>query len=567
MFLKKFFCILQLFLFQFTLMFASDLEIPSDADFWSDYPNEELARFISENMSDEELLAQIFMFGWSGSEPSQLVMDWIKLRSIGSLKVYGWGTDNVVDVARSVVQVQTAASQTRFKIPLYIATDQEGGWIRHIKGATSDTPGNLSIGASGEPQDAFYSGYYIAKELRAMGVNMNFAPTVDIYSNLNSSVIGPRSFGSDAENTAVLGSSFASGTLKAGVIPTAKHFPGHGATRFDSHGRLPEINISKEVLENRELLPFKYLVKENIPAIMVGHLCFPEATGSKVPATFSEYFLQDVLRNQFGYKGLIITDDMKMYGATIYAGNLMKSFRMAIEAGNDIIISSTTAQLNEDVWTQNLAYMKKSKEFKDKVQSAAYRVILSKLQYFKGDNFVPIYPDVENVTNFIPDREGEKFFLNQACKSLTVYQKESDSIKITETDSSKIMLAGQYEKFIRVGQEKYPDAKTFYYNYSMGPNETEWTSNRFYEVSKNCSTIIIGCANEQAVSVAKQAERLKKNGKRVIIVSMLVPTYFMNGEWESDILMCYSYSPYSFKAVFSALSGEFEPNGCLPLEE
>ena len=91
MFLKKFFCILQLFLFQFTLMFASDLEIPSDADFWSDYPNEELARFISENMSDEELLAQIFMFGWSGSEPSQLVMDWIKLRSIGSLKVYGWG--------------------------------------------------------------------------------------------------------------------------------------------------------------------------------------------------------------------------------------------------------------------------------------------------------------------------------------------------------------------------------------------------------------------------------------------------------------------------------------------
>ena len=137
---------------------------------------------------------------------------------------------------------------------------------------------------------------------------------------------------------------------------------------------------------------------------------------------------------------------------------------MAIEAGNDIIISSTTAQLNEDVWTQNLAYMKKSKEFKDKVQSAAYRVILSKLQYFKSDNFVPIYPDVENVTNFIPDREGEKFFLNQACKSLTVYQKESDSIKITETDSSKIMLAGQYEKFIRAGQEKYPDAKTFYYN-------------------------------------------------------------------------------------------------------
>ena len=566
MILKRFNSLLFTFFFMTLALVAYDSKISDDATFWSDYPDEDLAAFIVDKMTDEELLAQIYMFGWSGSEPGELVLNWIRLRSIGSLKVYGWGTNNVLDVASSVAQVQQQAEKTRFKIPLYIATDQEGGWIRHIKGDTSDTPGNLAIGASGQLQDAYYSGYYIAKELRAMGVNMNFAPTVDIYSNLKSSVIGPRSFGSDAENVALLGSSFASGMMKAGVIPTAKHFPGHGDTRYDSHGRLPEINISREVFENRELLPFKYLAKENIPAIMVGHLCFPQITENREPATFSKYFLTDVLREQLDYKGLIITDDMMMYGATIYAGSLTKAFRLAIQAGNDIVISSTTAQLDEDVWVENLAYMKNSSEFRECVKNSAYRVILSKMQYFKHDeNHVPIVPDVENLGKLIPDPDGEKFFLNQACKSLTVYQKESDSIRITEEDSSKVMLAGQYERFIREGQKRFPDAKTYYYNFSMDDEELDWTAARFWDVCRDCSTVILGCANEDSIPIAYVAERLKKQGKRVIIVSILAPTYFMAGNWQSDILMCYSYSPYSFKAVFASLAGDFEPEGILPL--
>ena len=174
-----------LFFVFFTLTFAFSLGIPEPRsieerrtlasvlperiDFWTECDNDVLAQALVDRMSNEELLAQIYMFGWSGSEPGELVLNWIRLRSIGSLKVYGWGTNNVEDVARSVATVQQEAEKTRFKIPLYIATDQEGGWIRHIKGDTSDTPGNLAIGASGELQDAYYSGFYIAKELRAMG--------------------------------------------------------------------------------------------------------------------------------------------------------------------------------------------------------------------------------------------------------------------------------------------------------------------------------------------------------------------------------------------------------------
>ncbi|MGP1587234.1 MAG: glycoside hydrolase family 3 protein [Treponemataceae bacterium] len=564
---KKIFVFILFYLLIFFQIFAEHGKIPDDADFWSDYPNAQLAEFIVNKMDDKELLAQIFMFGWDGGFlPYQLQMDWVSERAIGSMKIYGWNTHDEKLVAKSVTKVQQAAAKTRFRIPLYIATDQEGGWIRHIKGNTSDTPGNLAIGAGGLPIDAYYTGYYIAKELRALGINMNFAPTVDIYSNLNSSVIGPRSFGSNQENTAILGSAFARGMLKAGVIPTAKHFPGHGDTDLDSHGKLPEIQIDEKTFEERELLPFKYLIKEEIPAIMSGHLSFPKITGTKEPATLSKYFLQKVLREKLNYKGLIITDDMMMNGANSYAGNLERAFRMAIEAGNDIIISSTTAGLNDALWVNNCELMGKNPEFKNTVKKAVYRVILSKLEYFKGENPVPIYPDIDKIDELVPDPEGTKFFTSQACRSITAYNYPSDEYKIMETDEKKILIAGPFENFVAEGLKYYPNANRFWFNYKMGPNEIAWTGDKIYNMGQDCSVVIIGCANENGYSIAKRAEELTKKGVKVIIVSMLSPTFFMAEKWNSYILMSYSYSPYTFKAVFSVLKGEFEPKGVLPLE-
>ena len=135
-----------------------------DLNFWSDYPHDVLAEEIARRMTDEELLSQLFMFGWAGAEPSKLVTYWVEQRHIGSIKIFGWNTDNTELVAKNITTLQNKAMEGRFKIPLYVATDQEGGWIRHVKGNTSDTPGNLAIGASGFPQDAYYTGYYIAKE-------------------------------------------------------------------------------------------------------------------------------------------------------------------------------------------------------------------------------------------------------------------------------------------------------------------------------------------------------------------------------------------------------------------
>ena len=547
------------------LAFPKNAAAQDDINFWSDYPNEELADALVSRMSDEELYAQILMFGWAGAEPSDLLNEWVLSRGLGSVKVFGWNTDNTTLVARSVKALQQKAQRRRLQIPLFVATDQEGGWIRHVKGNTSITPGNLSIGASGYPYDAYYSGYYINKEIAALGINMNFAPTIDLYTDKNSTIIGTRSFGESAERAGILGAAWAKGCLDAGVIPTAKHFPGHGDTQNDSHIYLPSINIDQETFEKRELLPFKLLIQSDVPAIMSGHLSFPQIRRNGEPASLSEYFLTEILRKKMGYKGLIITDDMMMNGATMYAGSVSRAFRMAVEAGNDIVISSSTAQLDEPLWTNAIALMKSDSNFREKVVNAARRVILSKLKYYKNQKPAPLYPDESAIDQFIPDKEGQKFFLDQACRSITVSR--AKSLPFTREAAGKVLLCGSEPQFFKAGKERWPNAGEFRFNYAMGPNETQWAADNIPQTAQGYDTIIICVADKNSAAAAKSLEGLALSGKKVVIFAIMSPVLVKDFDWADTILLGYSYSPYTLEALVGAAAGEFEAPGVEPIGE
>lgn len=536
--------------------------LPEDINFWSNYPNETLAAAMVSRMSDRELYSQILMFGWAGAEPEDILFQWVGNIGLGSVKVFGWNTENIKLVAKSITALQKSAASRKFKIPLFVATDQEGGWIRHVKGECANTPGNMAIGASGYPADAWYSAFYISREIKALGINMNFAPTVDLFTNQDSTIIGTRSFGEDPEKAGILGIAWASGSMAAGVIPTAKHFPGHGDTRFDSHIHRPEIEIDFDTFKNRELIPFKHLIDFKIPAIMSGHLSFPKIEPSGCPASLSSYFLQDLLRKQLGYQGLIITDDMTMNGATTYAGSLSSAFHMAITAGNDIILSSKTAQLEDPLWTANLAAMKKDSAFRARIQDAAYRVILAKLQYFKGKDPAPLYPNPNTIGQFIPDKDGHKFFLEQACRSITLFSQSQ--IPINADKAGRVLLAGSFPKFFEEGKKRYPGAGEFRYNYELGPNETQWMKENIVKTAKDYDTIVICVANERSSQIA---QTLKDLNKRVIVMSIMTPTHAFKLSWASDILIGYSYSNYTFEAMFAAMNGEISIKGLLPFTE
>ena len=555
---KRFFAAVILALFCGAFAFAQKSS-QNSVNFWTRMPNDELAQKITDEMTDAELLSQTFMFGWAGAEPPELLYQWVE-RGLGSVKVFGWNTDDIYLVAKSISGLQKEAAEGRFQIPLFVATDQEGGWIRHVKGDTSITPGNMAIGAGGYPVDAWYTAYYISREIKALGINMNFAPTVDLFTDHDSSIIGTRSFGDDPDKTGILGAAFVSGSEAAGVISTAKHYPGHGDTSLDSHGKLPVINIDFETFKNRELTPYLYLAKEKVPAIMSGHLSFPLIETSGAPASLSRYFLTDLLRNQLGYEGLIITDDMMMVGATVYAGTMSNAFKMALEAGNDIILSSTTAKLNEALWLRNLELMTTDETFRLRVKDAARRVLKAKLDYFKSGNAAPLYPDADAIDSHIPDREGEKFFLEQACRSVTV--EKQGSLPLTKDNAGRVLLLGSLTSFFKAGKQRYPDSGEFHYTYETGPNETQWVLDNLPSVAPGYDTVIICVSNENHVKIA---EYFKGSGKKVVILCNMTPTLTEKLQWADSILLGYSWRcDYSLKAMLGAVNGEFVPQGTKP---
>jgi beta-N-acetylhexosaminidase len=534
------------------------------------------AAALVEHMSDAQALAQTFMLGWVGATPSPLILDWIRDRHIGGIKIFGWNTEDTTKLAETVGALQAEALRGPFHIPLLVATDQEGGWIRHVKGATSETPGNMAIGASGRPMDAYWSGYYIGRELAVLGINMNFAPTVDVYTNRDSVIIGPRAFGADPARVGILGTAFMKGQHAAGIIATAKHYPGHGDTNLDSHGVLPRIDASFEQLWERELIPYRLLTKEGLTAVMSGHLAFPNTRAGLTPASLSSWFLQDLLRGTLGFKGIIITDDLMMNSATMSAGSLSQAAKEALLAGNDIIMLSKTPRLYDPIWTRLVDAMDQEPRFRERVRDAARRVLGIKLTYLRGEQAVPWIPDLKKVASNLPDPEGTAFFLNLAARSATVVKGAMETPVVQELSpgkpqepdkgrrgtavfplspekAGKVLLAGQYEDFFTVGKKAYPEASGYWYDPEEGTDLVQY--------AQKADTIIFCIANADGLPFLQSLQGLRK---RVIVLSVLSPVHLDTVPWVDGAVAVYSYARESFIAGFSVLLGRIPPGGTLP---
>ncbi|MDR1858726.1 MAG: glycoside hydrolase family 3 protein [Treponema sp.] len=534
-------------------------------NFFDEGTPEELAAAIEEAMTDDQALGQVFMLGWVGAEPSPLIMDWIRERNIGGVKIFGWNTEDTLRLARTVGDLQEESLRGAFGIPLLVATDQEGGWIRHVKGSTSETPGNMAIGASGYPRDAYLAGYYIGQELALLGININFAPTVDLFTNRRSALIGPRAFGSNPANVGILGAAFMRGQQAAGVIPTAKHYPGHGGTDLDSHGVLPTIDVSFETLWDRELVPYRMLVAEGLPALMSGHIAFPGARAASgradasAPASLSAWFLQDVLRERMGYKGIIITDDLMMNGATQWAGSLSRTARQALLAGNDIILFSKTPNLYDPVWTLLSTSMRENSEFRQRVRDAARRTLLVKLRYLRGKQTPPFIPNLEKVEAGLSTPESTAFFLNLAARSATIVkppQGEGGVFPVKPENAGRVLLTGQYLDFFKGGRAAFPGSISYWYS-------EEFDISDLLSYASRADTIIFCLSDTEGVRTLRN---LRSLGKKIIVLSVLSPVHLESVSWVDGAVAVYNDALESLAAGFSAITGRIPAEGRLPYE-
>ena len=509
-------------------------------------------------MGDEEVLGQVLMMSYPGDEPNELFLEWVERRGLGGVKIFGWNADDSTKVARAVGRMQGKALGSRLGIPLLVATDQEGGWIRHIKGATTVTPGNMAIGASGRPYDAYRSALIIGRELAALGVNMNFAPSVDLATKPKSYIIGPRAFSDDPAKAAVLGSAFVKGLTDAGVIATAKHFPGHGGTEEDSHGVLPVIRIDEKTLWERELRPFRALVAEGVPAIMSGHLYFPLVSSDGSPASLSPYFMTKVLREKMGFKGLAVTDDLAMDGADATVGSISEACVKALEAGNDLLMISKLLDVDDPAWQRLLSAYRERPAFKARVREAATRVVETKLKYLRPKGKKALIPDLANLASRVPDLEAAAFFEAQAYRSATALRPAG----IPFAPKGRLLVAGPFQAFDEEAGAAYPGARTFRFSYEPEGAALRAELEAFDRAISKADDVILCVANEAGMDFALRAHDA---GKRVAIVSAQSPAPLSRAPWADAVVAVYSYSRQSLRMGISVLSGKEKAQGSLPL--
>ncbi len=365
--------------------------------------------------------------------------------------------DNVVgteQTTRFTDALQTAASKGDYDIPLLISADQEGGSVSRLKTGTN-TCGNMALGATNDTQLAYENASIIGSELSAVGINLDFAPVMDINNNPKNPIINIRSFSSEPELVCQMGTSFIKGLSEHHIISTAKHFPGHGDTDTDSHTGLPLIDKSYEQLKEHELIPFQAAMDAGIDAVMTAHIQFPQietetytsiSTGEEIylPATLSKTILTDIMRKDMGFQGIIVTDGMQM-DALKKNYDIYETAVLAINAGVDILLEPVTVWSPDDI-TFLETYLDKLEEAvtdgkipESRINESCTRIL--ELKYQKQLFQKPeedIEQRVKNALSLVGSEEHHAKELEIAGKAVTLIQNQDNVLPLALEENERI---------------------------------------------------------------------------------------------------------------------------------
>ena len=299
--------------------------------------------------------------------------DWITdlvAEGVGGCIIFGYNIVDQDQLTALTAQLRTARSDVLLSI------DEEGGDVTRLAHTDgSPYPGNAALGAIDDVTLTERIYRAIGLDLLATGFNLNLAPTVDVNSTDDNPVIGTRSFGADPAKVAAHAVAAIVGLQSVGVAACVKHFPGHGATSSDSHLELPTVDVSLDVLRERDLAPFAAAIKAGTQAVMTAHIRVPVLTG-ELPATLSRAAMFDLLRRELGFAGVVITDALEMHGAAAPAGGTAKAAAHALAAGNDLLClgSRVHAELVEESVFEIIAAVEAGWLPLSRVEEAAERV-------------------------------------------------------------------------------------------------------------------------------------------------------------------------------------------------
>ena len=556
-----------------TLASAVPLPMPT----WqpSTVPSDAALEAMVARMSLQDKIAQMVMFGFHGRSvaASPELETMVGTHHVGGVVLLAINAHDPQQLSDLTAELQSLATSSGAGIPLFVAINHEGGIVVHITEGVTEFPGNMAVAATGQPEYAYISAALAAQELRAMGVNVNLSPVLDINDNPLNPAIGTRSFGDSPALTAEYGRLAVRGSQDHGVIAVAKHFPGHGSVDVDSHRALPVLQASAGELAQHELVSFQAAIEEGVAGIMTAHIAVPELDNSGRPATLSPQVLTGLLRQQMGYDGVILTDSLGMDGVSADRDQARAAIE-AVQAGADIVLSTRPMKAHTAIIQALVAAVQRGEIPVKRINQSVLRILRAKYAY--GLFEPPTTPDL----NGVGSPEHQTIADEIALRAVTLLRDDDDRIPLPPPPA----------RLLLVSPRQLPPAAS-----GGGTTFAELLRERGYEVTElvldmNSSkgrnyvyaTAVAQAPAHDAVVFGEWAlikryvnendrwqegliEALHQTGSALIVVAWYNPAAILRCPQVPAFLTAYGNTRAQVAAVVAVLTGEQMPTGHLPI--
>lgn len=516
------------------------------------------------NLSLEEKIGQLLMFGFDGTSVTDETIEMIKKYKAGNVILF---TRNITS-GKQLKQLNQTLQKLAYEhigIPMFIGIDQEGGMVTRIQQGATFFPGAMTLAANGSINDTYQIADYMGYELKKLGVNMNFAPVLDVNNNPKNPVIGVRSFSDDPKVVSEFGSAYIKG-MQNHVIATGKHFPGHGDTVVDSHLGMPKVDYDRERLENIEFVPFKKAIGDGLLAMMSSHIDFPALTKNGLPTTLSKEVMTDLLRDEFKFEGLIVTDGMQMKAIADNYGTVNASL-MAVEAGVNIYCICHSRELQ----IESLEYIKEAVET-GKISESLIDERVKRILDFKKTMIAPInlnetYEDVsEDILR--PEAVDLSYKVVEGAASLI----KGEPLRL----KPKALFVGIMPKATTIADERLGHHDMFemienematldVVKLSIRPDDKDIES-VFIKAAQYDQLVVTtynGNVYQEQIDLIDKLSKLKKE---MHVIALRNPYDLYYSKNIKNYVCLYEYTPNSMKVLLKYLKGDLELKGKVPVK-
>ncbi len=513
-------------------------------------------------------IGQMLMCGFHGTEPSEDIERLIREKHLGGIIYFRRNLVEPAQVAKLSASLQQLAL-AHGGVPLLIAIDQEGGMVTRIDQGMTPIPGSMALGATGDAEAAYEAAKVSGSELKAMGINMNFAPCLDINNNPLNPVIGVRSYGGDAETVGRLGTAAVRGYQEAGIAATVKHFPGHGDTGEDSHTALPVVPHPQERLDRLELGPFRRAAELGVDAVMTAHVLFPAVEPERLPATLSSRVIDGLLRQELGYAGVVVTDCLEMNAIAGHYGIAEGAVR-AVEAGADLVLVSHRIERQQTALDALVQAVESGRIREERIDRSVERLLALKSRVASPAGAEAALAPGASLATEASQRLAERI----AERSVTLLRGEAE----LPLDPAKPVLVVWPE--VRVGtevDEVLARRETAGYwlaqlNYQVreeriGVQPTAEEQAHIAELAREAEQIVLVTYNASfSPGQAELAKALAALPKAKLVVAAARNPFDINvlPAEVKTYLACYENTPFAMKALARVLAGQLSAQGKLP---